>query len=123
MNRWIYTLLNNPFSGLLLSPPPLDLPSSAAVPLDNRGILFGRNQDGGNIPPRPHQPHPCTMAQNSQVLGHSLIRLLVCSHRSLICLLCPCACTPLHSFAHSLHYTHSFARSLAHSRARGKVNE
>ena len=49
-------------------------------------------------------------------LGQSLVRLLACSHRSLICL--------LHTahFAQVLHCAHSFFCSLTHSRACGKVN-
>ena len=55
------------------------------------------------------------------VVGHSLVRSLVCSHCSLVCL--------LHTarFARSLCCAHSFAcwlvRSLTPSRARGKVND
>ena len=39
-------------------------------------------------------------------MGHSLACSLVCSHRSLVCLLRTAR------FAHAFHYTHSFARSL-----------
>ena len=46
------------------------------------------------------------MESTRRVLGHSLVRLLVRSHCSLICLLCT-AC-----FARALHCTHLFACSL-----------
>ena len=48
-----------------------------------------------------------------QLLGHSLVYLLICSHRLLICLLCTacfaCARRCAHSFVHLL--THSFPSS------------
>ena len=43
----------------------------------------------------------------TEVLGHSLVRSLVCSHCSLVCLLWTAR------FTRALHCTHSFARSLA----------
>ena len=57
---------------------------SVGVAILDRGPHYGRKQTRMLI----------------EVLGHSLVRLLVCSHRSLVC-----------SFAH-----------FAHSLARGKVN-
>ena len=47
--------------------------------------------------------------KKTEVLGHMLDHSLVCSNRSLICLLCT-AC-----FVCMLHCSHLFARSLAHS--------
>ena len=52
----------------------------------------------------------------TEVLGHSLVRWLVRSHGSFICLL-RTACS-----ASALHRVHSLARSLTHSRAHGEVN-
>ena len=56
----------------------------------------------------------------TEVLGHSLIRSLVCSHRSLVCLLLTTC------FVSALRCAHLLARSLTHfghSRARGTVND
>ena len=58
-----------------------------------------------------------TVVQNSQELGHSLVRSFVRSHRSLIRLLRTAR------FVNPLRCAHSFARSLTHLRARGKVND
>ena len=52
----------------------------------------------------------------TKVLGHSLVPSLICLHRSLICLLCP-AC-----FVCTLPCVHSYACSLTHHQACGKVN-
>ena len=49
----------------------------------------------------------------TEVLGHSLVRSLIRSHRSLVCLLRTAR------FARAHRYTHSLAHSLAH----GKVND
>ena len=50
----------------------------------------------------------------TEVVGHSLVRLLVCSHHSLVRLLRTAR------FARALHCAHLFAH-FAHSFARGKV--
>ena len=58
---------------------------------------------------RAEGPTHCGLEQQrikTKVLGHSLVRSLVRSHRSLICLLRPAR------FACALHCAHSFARSL-----------
>ena len=70
------------------------------------------------------------MKSTRRVLGHSLVRSLVCSHCSLICLLSiacfTCALRCAHLLArsaaliHSLDPLHSFALSLTRSRAHGK---
>ena len=55
--------------------------------------------------------HWCTMTVKStrRVLGHSLLRLLVCSHHSLIPLLCTARSVC------AVRYAQTFARSLTHS--------
>ena len=55
-----------------------------------------------------------TMKSTRRVMGHSLLRLLVHSRRSLIRLLRTAR------FARALRCFHTFARSLAHSGAHGK---
>ena len=60
----------------------------------------------------------CEVVLNSthRVLGHALVRPLICSHHSLICLLSTACFALLDSFVHSL----PIARSLARSRVHGK---
>ena len=83
------------------SPTPIYLPRSKhAFSRTRKKRAMDQRTDGGTLG---------RMAMKSTRWGHSLLRSLVRSHRSLIRLL-RTAC-----FAHALRYAHSFVRSLTYS--------